>query len=209
MDQRRNWANTKGSGRIAAPCNLDPPQRIWPGAFDGAVVLDGEDVPGNDVPGDAGFVPKPVAPVPVPVAPPLISDSVEGTGGPVGVNGVLEFLEPVEPAAPAAPPAPGAMPGLDMPPPAAPPPTLPPGEAAIAGAKPIRAAKAEATINFLMLSPLSCCFDGKHALGLAVPGSMFMRHAYISIVRINRGSRPFQPSGCWLQLRGTICGRLA
>ena len=57
--------------------------------------------------GDAGFVPKPVAPVPMPLAPPLISDSVEGTGGPVGVNGVLEFLEPVEPAAPAAPPAPG------------------------------------------------------------------------------------------------------
>ena len=91
---------------MAAPCNLDPPHCIWPGAFDGAVVLDGEDVPGNDVPGDAGFVPKPIAPVPTPLAPPLISDSVEGTGGPVNVNGVLLFLEPVEPAAPAAPPAP-------------------------------------------------------------------------------------------------------
>ena len=88
----------------------------------------------------------------------------------MGVNGVVEFLEPVEPAAPAAPPAPpgACMPGLDMPPRrAAPPPTLPPGEAAIAGPKAIRAAKAEATINFLMLSPLSCCFPtGKHALGL-------------------------------------------
>jgi hypothetical protein len=139
-------------------------------------VLDGEDVPG-----DTGFVPKPVVPVPKPVAPLLISDSVEGTGGPVGVNGVLVKLEPVEPAAPAAPPAPpgaampgknvppgAAMPGKNVPPrPAAPPPTLPPGEAAIAGAEAITAAKAEATINFLMLSPLSCCFDGKHALGLA------------------------------------------
>ena len=64
-------------------------------------MLDGEDVPGNDVPGDTGFVPKPVVPVPKPVAPLLISDSVEGTGGPVGVNGVLVKLEPVEPAAPA------------------------------------------------------------------------------------------------------------
>ena len=145
-----------------------------PGAFHGAVVLDGEDVPG-----DTGFVPKPVVPVPKPVAPLLISDSVEGTGGPVGVNGVL-VIEPVEPAAPAAPPAPpgAAMPGRNIPPrAAAPPPTLPPGEAAIAGAEAIRAAKAEATINFLMLSPLSCCFDGKHALGLAVPGSVSIRHA--------------------------------
>ena len=149
-------------------------QCIWPGAFHGAVVLDGEDVPG-----DTGFVPKPVVPVPKPVAPLLISDSVEGTGGPVGVNGVL-VIEPVEPAAPAAPPAPpgAAMPGRNIPPrAAAPPPTLPPGEAAIAGAEAIRAAKAEATINFLMLSPLSCCFDGKHALGLAVPGSVSIRHA--------------------------------
>ena len=140
---------------------------------------------GEDVPGDTGFVPKPVVPVPKPVAPLLISDSVEGTGGPVGVNGVLVKLEPVEPAAPAAPPAPpgAAMPGRNIPPgAAAPPPTLPPGEAAIAGAEAITAAKAEATINFLMLSPLSCCFDGKHALGLAVPGSMFMRHACISMV---------------------------
>jgi hypothetical protein len=150
-----------------------PNQCIWPGAFHGAVVLDGEDIPGNDVPGDTGFVPKPVVPVPKPVAPLLISDSVEGTGGPVGVNGVLVKLEPVEPAPPAPPGA--AMPGVNIPPgaamsgvnipprTAAPPPTLPPGEAAIAGAEAIRAAKAEATINFLMLSPLSCCFDGKHA----------------------------------------------
>ena len=132
----------------------DPNQCIWPGAFHGAFVLDGEDVPG-----DTGFVPKPVVPVPKPVAPLLISDSVEGTGGPV--NGVL-VIEPVEPAAPAAPPAPpgAAMPGRNIPPrAAAPPPTLPPGEAAIAGAEAIRAAKAEATINFLMLSPLSPASD--------------------------------------------------
>ena len=81
------------------------------------------------------------------------------------------------------------MPGRNIPPrAAAPPPTLPPGEAAIAGAEAIRAAKAEATINFLMLSPLSCCFDGKHALGLAVPGlclSVTLELAQLS--RINRG----------------------
>ena len=145
-------------------------------------MLDGEDVPGNDVPGDAGFVPKPIAPVPAPLAPPLISDSVEGTGGPVGVNGVLVFLEPVEPAAPAAPPAPGGDARTGYAPAGCSAAYLPPGEAAIAGPEAIRAAKAEATINFLMLSPLSCCFDGKHALGLAVPGSMFMHHACISMV---------------------------
>ena len=68
--------------------------------------------------GDTGFVPKPVVPVPKPVAPLLISDLLEGTGGPVGVNGVLVKLEPVEPAAPAAPPAPpgAAMPGRNIPP---------------------------------------------------------------------------------------------
>jgi hypothetical protein len=142
---------------------------------DGADVL-GEDVLGNEVlDGDPGFVPKPVVPVPRPLAPPLISDSVEGTGGPVGVNGVLVLLEPVEPAAPAAPAPPGAAkPGLAIPPPpAAPPPILPLGEAAIAGADAIRAAKAEATINFLMCSPVSCCFDGKHALGSGVPAATF------------------------------------
>jgi hypothetical protein len=142
---------------------------------DGADVL-GEDVLGNEVlGGDPGFVLKPVVPVTRPLAPPLISDSVEGTGGPVGVNGVLVLLEPVEPAAPAAPAPPGAAkPGLAIPPPpAAPPPILPLGEAAIAGADAIRAAKAEATINFLMCSPVSCCFDGKHALGSGVPAATF------------------------------------